>query len=139
MTNDDANFQYRVGLYANSWHDDDHMVGNQGFRQMWVDEVVVGTTYSDVEPDQRSGEFGIQEFSPVNTNVVHSQLPIAININMRSKSHPRVYRLSSDFMAASSWSTPAPFGTATPRLAISCSTSLLVIMPVHSAGTSCLR
>ncbi|KAL7949253.1 polysaccharide lyase [Trichoderma barbatum] len=52
-TNDDYQFQFRVGLYANGWHDDNHhMVGNQGFRQIWYDEVAVGTTFKDVDPDQ---------------------------------------------------------------------------------------
>ncbi|KAL7957874.1 polysaccharide lyase domain-containing protein [Trichoderma compactum] len=52
-TNDDYEFAFRVGLYANGWHDDNHqMVGNQGFRQIWYDEVAVGTTFADVDPDQ---------------------------------------------------------------------------------------
>ncbi|EGR52820.1 uncharacterized protein TRIREDRAFT_53186 [Trichoderma reesei QM6a] len=49
---DDSVFQFRVGLYANSWHDDGHMTGTQGFRQVWYDEVAVGTTFADVDPDQ---------------------------------------------------------------------------------------
>lgn len=28
------------------------MEGNQGFRQIWYDEISVGTTYQDVDPDQ---------------------------------------------------------------------------------------
>ncbi|KAH0531097.1 hypothetical protein TsFJ059_005651 [Trichoderma semiorbis] len=52
-TNDDYEFAFRVGLYANGWHDNNHqMVGNQGFRQIWYDEVAVGTTFKDVDPDQ---------------------------------------------------------------------------------------
>lgn len=51
-TNDDAVFAFRVGLYANGWHDDKKMVGNQGVRQVWYDEVAVGTTFADVDPDQ---------------------------------------------------------------------------------------
>ncbi|KAK4067271.1 CAZyme family PL20 [Trichoderma aggressivum f. europaeum] len=52
-TNDDYQFAFRVGLYANGWHDNNHqMVGNQGFRQIWYDEVAVGTTFADVDPDQ---------------------------------------------------------------------------------------
>ncbi len=50
--NDDSVFQFRVGLYANSWHDDGHMVGTQSFRQVWYDEVAVGTEFRDVDPDQ---------------------------------------------------------------------------------------
>ena len=41
-----------VGGYMNSWHDSGHMEGNQPFRQLWYDEVSVGTTYKDVDPDQ---------------------------------------------------------------------------------------
>ncbi|KKP00145.1 hypothetical protein THAR02_07765 [Trichoderma harzianum] len=52
-TNDDYEFAFRVGLYANGWHDNNHqMVGNQGFRQIWYDEIAVGTTFKDVDPDQ---------------------------------------------------------------------------------------
>ena len=52
-TNDDFTFQFRVGLYANGWHDNDHkMVGTQGFRQVWFDEVAIGTTFADVDPNQ---------------------------------------------------------------------------------------
>lgn len=50
---DDSVFQYRVGLYANSWHDDGYMKGSQGFRQIWYDEVAIGTTFKDVDPDQQ--------------------------------------------------------------------------------------
>lgn len=50
--NDDELFQFRVGLYANSWYDDGHMEGSQGFRQVWYDEIAIGTTFADVDPDQ---------------------------------------------------------------------------------------
>lgn len=49
---DDSVFQFRVGLYANSWHDDGQMTGSQGFRQIWFDEVAIGTELRDVDPDQ---------------------------------------------------------------------------------------
>ncbi|KAF7562252.1 hypothetical protein G7046_g1895 [Stylonectria norvegica] len=49
--NDDSVFQFRVGLYANSWHDDKKMLGTQPFRQVWYDEVAVGTEFKDVDPD----------------------------------------------------------------------------------------
>ncbi|KAJ2978818.1 hypothetical protein NQ176_g3606 [Zarea fungicola] len=48
----DWKFQYRVGAYMNSWHDSNHMEGNQPFRQIWYDEISIGTTYKDVDPDQ---------------------------------------------------------------------------------------
>ena len=48
--NDDEHFQFRVGLYANAWHDDGTMEGDQPFRQVWYDEIAVGTTYEDVVP-----------------------------------------------------------------------------------------
>ncbi|KAJ5778863.1 hypothetical protein N7457_006583 [Penicillium paradoxum] len=49
---DDRAFQFRVGLYANGWYDDDGMQGTQGTRQIWYDEIAAGTTLADVDPDQ---------------------------------------------------------------------------------------
>lgn len=49
---DDRFFQMRVGLYANSWHDDRIMLGTQGTRSIWFDEIGVGTTFADADPDQ---------------------------------------------------------------------------------------
>ncbi|EHA54958.1 hypothetical protein MGG_01764 [Pyricularia oryzae 70-15] len=43
-------FSFRVGLYANGWHDDKKLVGNQKTRQVWYDEIAMGDTYEDVEP-----------------------------------------------------------------------------------------
>ncbi|OWO98524.1 hypothetical protein B2J93_2259 [Marssonina coronariae] len=45
-------FQFRVGLYANGWKDDDGMKGTQGFRQIWFDEIAAGTTFADADPGQ---------------------------------------------------------------------------------------
>ena len=41
-----------MGLYSNGFKDDGYMEGNQPFRQVWYDEISVGTTYKDVDPDQ---------------------------------------------------------------------------------------
>jgi hypothetical protein len=50
---DDKQFQFRVGLYANGWHDDaGGMKGSQPFRQVWYDEIGMGTTFADADPDQ---------------------------------------------------------------------------------------
>ncbi|KAE8393765.1 polysaccharide lyase [Aspergillus alliaceus] len=49
---DDRAFQFRVGIYANGWHDDGGMKGTQGTRQVWYDEIAVGTTFADAEPDR---------------------------------------------------------------------------------------
>ncbi|KAK2596773.1 hypothetical protein QQS21_006168 [Conoideocrella luteorostrata] len=49
---DDSVFQYHVGLYANGWRDGRHMEGSQGFRQIWYDEISMGTEFKDVDPDQ---------------------------------------------------------------------------------------
>ncbi|KAJ5475790.1 hypothetical protein N7475_001519 [Penicillium sp. IBT 31633x] len=49
---DDRAFQFRVGLYANGWHDDDGMKGSQGTRQVWYDEIAAGTTLADIDSDQ---------------------------------------------------------------------------------------
>ncbi|GKT46802.1 uncharacterized protein ColSpa_06983 [Colletotrichum spaethianum] len=50
--NDDSAFQFRVGLYANSWYDDKTMLGDQSFRQIWFDEIAVDSTYMAVDPAQ---------------------------------------------------------------------------------------
>ncbi|KAI8269496.1 hypothetical protein K4K58_001163 [Colletotrichum sp. SAR11_239] len=52
ISNDNRKFAFRVGLYANSWHDDNKMVGSQAFRQIWFDEVSVDSTYKAVDPAQ---------------------------------------------------------------------------------------
>ncbi|GKT95673.1 glucuronan lyase a [Colletotrichum tofieldiae] len=55
--NDDSAFQFRVGLYANSWYDDKKMLGDQGFRQIWFDEIAVDSTYKAVDPASRTDVF----------------------------------------------------------------------------------
>ena len=45
-------FQMRVGIYANGWHDNGHMVGSQGTRSIWYDQIGAGTTFADADPDQ---------------------------------------------------------------------------------------
>jgi hypothetical protein len=42
----------RVGIYANGWHDDGGMLGSQGTRSIWFDEIGVGTTFADADADQ---------------------------------------------------------------------------------------
>ncbi|KAJ5226194.1 hypothetical protein N7468_007419 [Penicillium chermesinum] len=49
---DDREFQFRVGLYANGWHDDKGMKGTQGTRQVWYDQIATGTTFADADPAQ---------------------------------------------------------------------------------------
>ncbi|KAJ5882384.1 uncharacterized protein N7529_001056 [Penicillium soppii] len=49
---DDRPFQFRVGLYANGWHDDKTMKGTQGTRSVWYDEIAAGSTFADADPDQ---------------------------------------------------------------------------------------
>jgi hypothetical protein len=44
-------FQFRVGLYANYWHDTGYS-GNQPTRQVWYDQVGVGSTFADADPAQ---------------------------------------------------------------------------------------
>ncbi|KAL4909652.1 hypothetical protein BDW74DRAFT_42187 [Aspergillus multicolor] len=48
----DRAFQFRAGLYANSWHDQGYLEGSQGTRQVWYDEIAAGTTFADADPDQ---------------------------------------------------------------------------------------
>ena len=47
-------FEFRVGLYANGWHDDKQLKGIQGTRQVWFDEIATGTTFADADPAQWS-------------------------------------------------------------------------------------
>lgn len=47
---DDRAFQFRVGLYANGWHDDNGMKGSQGTRQVWYDQIATGTEFADADP-----------------------------------------------------------------------------------------
>ncbi|NBD12129.1 MULTISPECIES: polysaccharide lyase [Corallococcus] len=49
---DDRFFQFRVGLYANGWHDSGAMQGSQGTRSIWFDEIAAGTTFADADPAQ---------------------------------------------------------------------------------------
>ncbi|WP_434390150.1 polysaccharide lyase [Melittangium boletus] len=49
---DDRSFQFRVGLYANGWHDNGYMQGSQGTRSIWFDEIGTGTTFADADPNQ---------------------------------------------------------------------------------------
>ena len=49
---DDRYFSFRVGLYANGWHDDHQMKGTQGTRSVWVDKIAAGTRFADADPDQ---------------------------------------------------------------------------------------
>jgi hypothetical protein len=43
-------YSFRVGMYANAWHDQHTMLGTQGTRTWYTDQVAVGTTYADVNP-----------------------------------------------------------------------------------------
>ncbi|KAK0627392.1 polysaccharide lyase [Immersiella caudata] len=46
---EDRPFQFRVGLYANSWNKG--YKGNQPFRQVWFDEIAFGTELEDAHLD----------------------------------------------------------------------------------------
>ncbi|KAJ5173737.1 Polysaccharide lyase [Penicillium coprophilum] len=48
---DDRAFQFRVGLYANGWHDDKQMKGSQGTRSIWYDAIAAGTKLSDISSE----------------------------------------------------------------------------------------
>ncbi|KAI1818481.1 polysaccharide lyase [Poronia punctata] len=43
-------FQFRVGLYANAWHDSGYQ-GTQATRQVWYDQISAGSTFADANPD----------------------------------------------------------------------------------------
>lgn len=49
---DDRFLQFRVGLYANGWHDSGSMQGSQATRSIWFDEIGTGTTFADADPAQ---------------------------------------------------------------------------------------
>lgn len=50
---DSRAFQFRVGLYANGWHDDaGGYTGSQTFRQVWFDQIGLGSEFKDADPDQ---------------------------------------------------------------------------------------
>ncbi|KAI5864604.1 polysaccharide lyase family 20 protein [Durotheca rogersii] len=46
-------FQFRVGLYANGWHDKGRIEGTQRTRRLWIDEVGIGNTYAEADPGKR--------------------------------------------------------------------------------------
>jgi len=50
LLDDHRAYQFRVGIYANSWYDEHKMIGNQANRQLWIDEIGVGSSYKDVDP-----------------------------------------------------------------------------------------
>ncbi|KAK5660202.1 hypothetical protein OQA88_13673 [Cercophora sp. LCS_1] len=45
---EDGRFQFRVGLYANGWSEGRYK-GGQPFRQIWFDEIGMGTDFEDAE------------------------------------------------------------------------------------------
>lgn len=49
--NENSPFQFRVGLYANTWPTG-YVAGSQTFRQIWFDEIAYGTTFADADPSQ---------------------------------------------------------------------------------------
>jgi hypothetical protein len=42
---------FRVGMYANAWHDQGRMVGTQGTRTLYFDQIGIGTTFADADPN----------------------------------------------------------------------------------------
>ncbi|KAL7626705.1 hypothetical protein AAE478_003479 [Parahypoxylon ruwenzoriense] len=50
-------FQFRAGLYANSWHDDGKIEGSQGTRQLWIDEIGIGNKYEDADPGEKQRRY----------------------------------------------------------------------------------
>ncbi|KAF2621487.1 polysaccharide lyase family 20 protein [Macroventuria anomochaeta] len=45
-------FGFSIGLYANAWGDEGRMEGSQGTRQVWFDEIGVGSAFADADLDQ---------------------------------------------------------------------------------------
>ncbi|KAK5662962.1 hypothetical protein OQA88_6374 [Cercophora sp. LCS_1] len=50
--NENNPFQFRVGLYANTWNNGNYVPGSQTFKQIWFDEIAFGTVFADADPDQ---------------------------------------------------------------------------------------
>jgi hypothetical protein len=44
-------FSFRVGMYANSWHDQGRMLGTQPTRTLYYDQIGIGTTFADADPN----------------------------------------------------------------------------------------
>jgi len=44
-------FSFRVGMYANSWYDQHRMTGTQGTRTLYYDQVGIGTTFGEADPN----------------------------------------------------------------------------------------
>ncbi|CAF3540793.1 unnamed protein product [Fusarium graminearum] len=49
---DDSTYQLHVGLYANGWHDDGGILGNQAYREVWYDAIVIGTEFRDIHGEK---------------------------------------------------------------------------------------
>ena len=45
-------FRMDVGIYANSWHDEHRLVGTQGTRYAYFDQIGWGTAFADADPAQ---------------------------------------------------------------------------------------
>ncbi|KAF2735363.1 hypothetical protein EJ04DRAFT_600930 [Polyplosphaeria fusca] len=52
VLDDGRPFQFRVGLYANGWYDDKRNKGSQDRRQVWIDEIGIGSEFADADPDR---------------------------------------------------------------------------------------
>ncbi|KAJ7616104.1 polysaccharide lyase-domain-containing protein [Roridomyces roridus] len=47
---DGREFQLNLGLYANGWENDKGMEGTQPLRQVWIDQVGIGSVFADADP-----------------------------------------------------------------------------------------
>ncbi len=43
-------YSFRVGMYANAWHDQHTMLGTQGTRSLYIDQVGIGTAFANADP-----------------------------------------------------------------------------------------
>lgn len=80
---DDALFQFRVGLYANGWHDDARIDGTQFFRQVWFDDIAIGTEFADVDFAR-----GNRSCSSCSSSAASSAAPFAPSTVSSSASSP---------------------------------------------------
>lgn len=50
IPNDTTVFNLAVGNYSTSWHDDGYMLGTQGTRDIYIDQVRVADSYAEADP-----------------------------------------------------------------------------------------
>src|SRR5581483_2880743 len=89
IPNDDTVFNFAVGNYSTSWHDDGYMLGTQGTRDIYIDHVRVADTYAEANPagwfeTATNGQFALNVTASSDgvapgSNVVYNVLVVPYN------------------------------------------------------------